>query len=176
MGRKKSIKKSEDLNELLSLAKVPTHTNTYNTVFGQTYEITFDDVFTAGKLKEAINDYMVINMCINKFKSEERIEANTSLLFAICVQKFTDKDFVMGVNDPMDRFQRYVVVSQTLNKIELDNGNTLLQQIIIDFGEDNLNKLAESTGAFNASMAKNKDKIIEILKEVDNNEQEVQES
>ena len=160
--KRKSTKKSEDLNELLELSKPKRTKHTYTTITGQEYSIEIDDMFTIGKIEEAISDYFMINMVANKFASEEEIVVNSSLLFSILIQKFTDKNFITN-NDPMDKFQKYTVVASTLHQIELTTGLSLYQQIILDFGQENLDKVKIATEAFNSSMTENREQILEIL-------------
>ena len=168
MGKKrKSTKKSEDLTLLLELSKTPRTKHTYTTIDGREYTIEIDEVFTIGKIEECISDYMMINMVVNKFATEEEVTVNSSLLFSILIQKFTDKNFILNNDDPMDKFQKYTVVASTLHSIELSNGLTLYQQIIVDFGQDNLNKIQEATKAFNQSLTDNKDQILEMIKPQD---------
>ena len=162
MAKKKSTKRSEDLNELLELSKPQRTKHTYSTITGQEYTIEIDDVFTIGKIEEAISDYFMINMVVNKFASEEEIIVNSSLLFSILIQKFTDKNFIVN-NDPMDKFQKYSVVASTLHQIELMTGLSLYQQIILDFGQENLDKVKIATEGFNQSLTDNKDQILEML-------------
>ena len=164
--RKQSRKKSEDLTQLLELSKPKRTKHTYTTITNQEYTIEIDDVFTIGKIEECISDYMMINMVVNKFATEEEVAVNSSLLFSILIQKFTDKNFIIN-DDPMDKFQKYTVVASTLHSIELSNGLTLYQQIIVDFGQDNLNKIQEATKAFNQSLTENKDQILEMIKPQD---------
>ena len=104
----------------------------------------------------------MINMVVNKFASEEEIIVNSSLLFSILIQKFTDKNFIVN-NDPMDKFQKYAVVATTLHQIELTTGLSLYQQIILDFGQENLDKVKIATEAFNSSMTENREQILEML-------------
>lgn len=165
--RKKSTKRSEDLNELLELSKPQRTKHTYTTINGQEYSIEIDDVFTIGKIEEAIEDYFTLIMCANKFNTDEEIQPDSNLLFAILIQKFTDKDFTSTETDIMKKFQKYVVVANTLHSIELSNGLTLYQQIIVDFGQDNLNKVQEATKGFNQSLTENKDQILEMIKPQD---------
>lgn len=160
--RKQSRKKSEDLTQLLELSKPKRTKHTYTTITGQEYTIEIDDVFTIGKIEECISDYMMINMVVNKFASEEEIIVNSSLLFSILIQKFTDKNFITN-NDPMDKFQKYAVVATTLHQIELTTGLSLYQQIILDFGQENLDKVKIATETFNQSLTDNKDQILEML-------------
>ena len=180
MAKKKKLKKSEDLEQLLQLSKVPTHTKEYTTIFGEKYSVTFDKEFTIAKIQECIEEYFVIQMCANKFNTDEEIQVDSSLLFTILIQKFTDKRFVDGITDTMEKFRRYVVVAQTLHSIELENGLTLYQQIIIDFGQENLSKLEECTKAFNSSMTENREQILEMLQplveEGEENGKEISES
>ena len=170
--RKQSRKKSEDLAQLLELSKTPRTKHTYTTIDGREYEIEINNVFTIGEIENCISEYMTINLCINKFAPEESVEANPNLLFSILIQKFSDKDFTMGITDPMDKFQKYTIVATTLHSIELSNGLTLYQQIIVDFGQDNLNKIQESTKAFNQSLIDNKDQILEMIKLQDEESEE----
>lgn len=160
--KRKSTKKSEDLTQLLELSKPKRTKHTYTTITGQEYSIEIDDIFTIGKIEEAISDYFMINMVANKFASEEEIVVNSSLLFSILIQKFTDKNFITN-NDPMDKFQKYTVVASTLHQIELTTGLSLYQQIILDFGEENLDKVKIATETFNQSLTDNKDQIQKML-------------
>ena len=163
MTKKKRVKKSEDLNELLELSKVERTKHTYKTIDGKEYSIEINNVFTIGEIENCIGEYMTINLCINKFATEESIETNPNLLFAIMIQKFSDKDFTMGITDPMEKFRRYVVVASTLHQIELTTGLSLYQQIILDFGQENLDKVKIATEAFNQSLTDNKDQIQKML-------------
>ena len=178
--KRKSTKKSEDLTQLLELSKTPRTKHTYTTIDGREYEIEINNVFTIGEIENCISEYMTINMCVNKFATDESIETNPNLLFAIMIQRFTDKDFTMEITDPMEKFRRYVVVAQTLHSIELENGLTLYQQIIVDFGQENLSKLEECTKAFNSSMTENREQILEMLQplveEGEENGKEISES
>lgn len=164
MAKKKqtSKKKSEDLTQLLELSKTPRTKHTYTTITGQEYSIEIDDIFTLAKIEECIEDYFVIQMCVNKFSTEEEIQINSSLLFAIMIQKFTDKNFITN-NDPMDKFQKYSVVASTLHSIELNDGMTLYQRIICDFGQENLDKVKVTTESFAKGMDENKEEIQKML-------------
>ena len=163
MAKKKSTKRSEDLNELLELSKTPRTKHTYTTITGQEYTIEIDDVFTIGKIEECIEDYFTLTMCANKFNTDEEIQPNSNLLFAIMIQKFSDKDFTSTETDIMKKFQKYVVVASTLHQIELTTGLSLYQQIILDFGQENLDKVKIATEGFNQSLTENKDQILEML-------------
>ena len=178
--KKKSTKKSEDLTQLLELSKTSRTKHTYTTIDGREYEIEINNVFTIGEIENCISEYMTINMCVHKFATDESIETNPNLLFAIMIQRFSDKDFTMGITDIMEKFRRYVVVAQTLHSIEIDNGLTLYQNIISSFGEDNLKKLEECTKAFNSSMTENREQILEMLQplveEGEENGKEISES
>ena len=79
------------------------------------------------------------------------------------IQEFTDKRFVDGITNPMDKLRRYIVVADTLHKIELDNGLTLFQQIIVDFGEDNLTKIEQLSKTFVDSLEENKDMVADLF-------------
>lgn len=164
MAKKKQTKKSEDLNELLELSKTPRTKHTYTTITGQEYSIEIDDVFVIGKIEECIEDYFTLTMCANKFNTDEEIQPNSNLLFAIMIQKFSDKDFTSTETDIMKKFQKYVVVASTLHQIELTTGLSLYQQIILDFGQENLDKVKIATEAFNQSLTDNKDQILEMIK------------
>ena len=100
--KRKSTKKSEDLTQLLELSKTPRTKHTYTTIDGREYEIEINNVFTIGEIENCISEYMTINMCVNKFATDESIEINPNLLFAIMIQRFSDKDFTMNITDPMD--------------------------------------------------------------------------
>ena len=163
MAKKKSTKRSEDLNELLELSKPQRTKHTYTTITGQEYTIEIDDVFTIGKIEECIEDYFTLTMCANKFNTDEEIQPNSNLLFAIMIQKFSDKDFTSTETDIMKKFQKYVVVASTLHQIELTTGLSLYQQIILDFGQENLDKVKIATETFNQSLTENKDQILEML-------------
>ena len=163
MAKKKKIKKSEDLEQLLQLSKVPTHTKEYTTIFGEKYSVTFDKEFTIAKIQECVEEYFVIQMCANKFNTDEEIQVNSSLLFSILIQKFTDKNFILNNDDPMDKFQKYSIVASTLHSIELNDGMTLYQRIICDFGQENLDKVKVTTESFAKGMDENKEEIQKML-------------
>ena len=79
------------------------------------------------------------------------------------IQKFSDKDFTSTETDIMKKFQKYVVVASTLHQIELTTGLSLYQQIILDFGQENLDKVKIATETFNQSLTENKDQILKML-------------
>lgn len=174
MARKKNIKKSEDFNELMNLAKQETVTKKYTTNNDKIYEVTFDKVFSIGKIKEAFNDYFVISALVNKFEGNKNY-FNTNLMFCILIQKFTDKNFI-ETTDIMEKFNTYVRVGQALNQIELVNGVTLLEQIIADMGEENLKKVSEYSQGYAETLVNNKDFIINSFNKDMNVNEEVQES
>ena len=161
--RKTILKKSEDLSQLLELAKTPRKKYVYTTTNNQNYEIEIDEIFTIGKIQEVFEEYFVISMCANKFATKEENKPDSTLLFAILIQEFTDKRFVDGITNPMDKLRRYIVVADTLHKIELDNGLTLFQQIIVDFGEDNLTKIEQLSKTFVDSLEENKDMVADLF-------------
>ena len=141
--RKTILKKSEDLSQLLELAKTPRKKYVYTTTNNQNYEIEIDEIFTIGKIQEVFEEYFVISMCANKFATKEENKPDSTLLFAILIQEFTDKRFVDG--------------------IELNNGLTLFQQIIVDFGEDNLTKIEQLSKTFVDSLEENKDMVADLF-------------
>lgn len=130
---------SANLQELKGLVNSGKHTRIFTTKEGLEYKVEFDDEFLNSKIKDTLEELLILNNFIIK-KSGKNDEV-MNLTFSVIVQKFTDKNFIEPKMSLFDKYKTYVTVAKTLQDIELQDGSNLLSAIIDEFGQENISKL-----------------------------------